>query len=297
VTETAPGPEAPRRSAAPLIIRWTVGDVCPAGYEALRLSIAEARRLFGDGPRYCVCVNSIDLDEARARAGEVPQDVAWLSVERDVPAVLRPFVDAGMSEETAWKFIRLQLDPAVRKLAVDNDVILWDLPVVLRKWLASETGQDRLMAADVALAQGQLAHLCGPKPRNSGIRGTPAGFDFDAAIAAVLHDCPVTHQSEPDEQGLQIAALSRDAEPLVVSVDQVAICSPFPPHGAEMGSCGAHFVGLNARRFHWDFFGRPAHEVRLDAPAAEEREVVRYSFEGCPLVMDVDQQIMRRSLC
>jgi hypothetical protein len=64
--------------------------------------------------------------------------------------------------------------------------------------------------------------------------------------------------SEQDEQGLQVAAISRGRRPWVVSLDEVTICSPFPPHLPHLGRCGAHFVGLNANQPPWSLDGRPA---------------------------------------
>ena len=69
-----------------------------------------------------------------------------------------------------------------------------------------------------------------------------------------------TLSSELDEQGLQVAAASAYEPPAVVSIDEVTICSPFPPHRTHLGRCGAHFVGLNARHFPWQLDGRYAEE-------------------------------------
>ncbi len=66
--------------------------------------------------------------------------------------------------------------------------------------------------------------------------------------------------SELDEQGLQVAAVSAFCPPAVVSVEDVTICSPFPPHSTELGCCGAHFCGLNTRRYTWQLEGRYAEE-------------------------------------
>jgi hypothetical protein len=244
-----------------LNLRWTIGDVADEGFESLRLSLWGAERLFPDAA-FHVCVNSISVSEARRRTDAVPERVRWHFVERKVPPVLEPFLDGAMSEGTAWKFIPLLLDPDSRELAIDNDLILWDLPRTIAEWMDDSDG--RLIAADVTPAHGQFAGQCGPEPRNSGIRGTPAGFDYERAIGDVLAENPVKLQSELDEQGLQIAAVSLGASPHVVSTHDVAICSPFPPHKPELGRCGAHFVGLNTRNLPWLFEGRPAREVRLE---------------------------------
>ena len=277
---------AANTGAAGLNLRWTIGNVGAPGFEALRLALHGAHRLFGPGPAYHVFVNTISLDEARQRVGSVPACVEWHQAHAELPAVLRPFLDEAMSEGTSWKFVPLQIDTNTAELAFDNDVILWDLPDAIRRWLDGGM-RGRVIAEDVAMGHGQFTRLAGEKPRNSGIRGTPAGFDLGKAIASILREHPVQLSSELDEQGLQIAAMLRDAEPLVVRTEDVSICSPFPPHQPHLGRCGAHFVGLNAHGYDWDFYGRPALEVRrehwaqfrpelyqrvgLDAPARNER--------------------------
>ena len=249
---------------APLCLRWTVGDVSRAGFEALRLSLHGARSLFGPAACYVVCVNGIAPLEAARRTGPIPPEVAWRAVAPELPPELRPFLDAGMSEGTGWKLVPLRLDPTAFELALDNDVILWRLPEAIRRWLAEPEGAHRVIAADVTPAHGAFAALCGPEPRNSGIRGLPPGFDYAAAIAAVFADHPAPLRSELDEQGLQVAALSRGGAPLVVTTEEVSICSPFHPHIPDRGTCGAHYVGLNTRAIPWRYYDRPATAVRLE---------------------------------
>jgi len=280
-------------TGAPLNLRWTIGDVSPAGFEALRLALTGARRLFGPDAAYHVVVNTVSVEEARRRTGPVPDAVQWRAASPTPPDALRPFLDAGMSEGTAWKFMPVQIDPAVREIAFDNDVILWALPPAIREWLARDDA--RLIAEDVAMGHGRFAALAGPEPRNSGIRGTPAGFDLAGAIAAVLAEQPARLDSELDEQGLQVAALMRDAAPLVVREAEVSICSPFPPHCPALGRCGAHFVGLNARGFDWDFYGRPAIDVRLDHWRAHRAEL--YRRVGLAAPEEAETQPAAEALC
>lgn len=249
---------------APLGVRWTIGDVSPAGFEALQISIASAVRLFGRQAAYAVVVNGLPPHEARARTGAVDEAVRWLAAPTEPPAVLAPYLGRGMAEGTAWKFSPLRVFPDRHELALDNDVILWALPEAVRRWLEDGDPQARVIAADVKPAHGRFADLCGPEPRNSGLRGTPPGFDLEAALARVLELRPAPLDSELDEQGLQIAALSLDRAPLVVTTEEVSICSPFYPHQPEPGRCGAHFVGLNARELPWRWYDRPATEVRLE---------------------------------
>jgi len=280
-----PEPDGGRRRPA-LCVRWTIGDVSPAGFEALRLSVHGAYRLFGGEADYHICVNTVPVATAAQRTGPLPPGICWHAVPPFLPEMLRRVVDSSMTEGTAWKFVPLQICPQSRELALDNDVILWDMPAALRAWLESTDPNARLIAGDMVPACGRFAPLCGPAPRNSGIRGTPAGFDLEHAIARVLDMMPGPLESELDEQGLQIAALSLDGPPLVVSTGDVSICSPFPPHTPEFGACGAHFVGLNARSLPWEFYGRPATQVRLEHWRQHRPELFRRV--GLPLPEDED---------
>jgi hypothetical protein len=244
-------------------IRWTIGDVSEAGFEALRLSVYGAMRLFGADAEYLVNVNTVSIPHAKGRVGPVPEQVQWRTAPTTAPDVLRTCLGRGMAEGAGWKFMPLQAFPGQHELALDNDVILWELPRAIRQWLYDGDSSARVLAADVRPAHGQFAELCGSAPRNSGIRGTAPGFDFEGALRNVLARKPARLASELDEQGLQVAALSLGAMPLVVAVEEVSICSPFPPHIAGLGCCGAHFVGLNVRDIAWAYHDRPATEVRL----------------------------------
>jgi len=245
-----------------LAVRWTLGDVSRFGFDALRLSIWGARRLFGDDATYTVCVNSISVEQAQALTGDVPPGIRWRDVSRELSNVVAPHLDHGMAEGVGWKFAPLRLHRDCHELALDNDCILWETPPVMREWLARQ--RVCLVAEDVRPGFGQFASFCGDAPRNLGIRGVPPGFDLEAAIRRMLERHPVTLTSELDEQGLQVAALSQDGAPLVVHTSDVTICSPFPPHQPELGRCGAHFVGLNAKRLPWSRDGREASEYVAD---------------------------------
>lgn len=239
-----------------LAVRWTIGDVSARGFEALRLSVWGAVRVFGPSARYVVCVNSLPLDVARERVGTLPPGAEWHDVTGELWRDLEPYLGPGMAEGVAWKFAPLRVHPDGYELALDNDCILWEMPDAIGTWLGANDAC--LLAEDVLACFGKFASLCGDQPRNSGVRGMPPGFDLAAAIMDTLHEQAVTLTSELDEQGLEVAALSRHGAPEVVTVDDVSICSPFPPHRAELGACGAHFVGTNSRDLGWELDGAPA---------------------------------------
>lgn len=253
--------------AAPIGIRWTLGDVGDRGFEALRLSVWGAWRLFGPDAAYVVCVNNLPLEHARGRTGEIPSAVTWRDATEDLPPFLLAHMDEEMAEGVAWKLAPPRMFPDRYELSFDNDCILWDIPPAVLRWLDSGVETSGcLMAEDVRACFGRFTDLCGPEPRNAGIRGLPPGFDFEAALRDTLRDAERRQRghlrltSELDEQGLQTAALSRPGPPQVVPLDEVTVCSPFHPHLPHLGRCGAHFVGLNARHIPWDYFDRPADE-------------------------------------
>jgi hypothetical protein len=247
-------------------IRWTVGNVSARGFEALQLSIWGAWRIFGSEAAYCVCVNTIGLDRARAMTGELPLPITWRDTTMEIPSVVREHMDAGMAEGCGWKLAPLRLFPSCYELSLDNDCILWDLPEALRVWLSGEQPGRCVMAQDVKACFGQFSGQCGGKALNAGIRGLPPSFNLDDALGIALRRRQaelgesVMLSSELDEQGLQTAALSLRGEPLVVTLEEVTVCSPFWPHLPHLGRCGAHFVGLNAPHIAWRYYDRPADE-------------------------------------
>jgi hypothetical protein len=240
-------------------IRWTIGDVDLRGFEALRLSLWGAWRAFGPEAAYRVCVNTLPVEEARARTGPVPDAVLWQPAG-EVPGFLQAHLDRRMAEGVAWKFAPLRLFPNRYEISLDNDCILWEVPATIRAWLGCGRPNACLMAKDVRMGLGQFGDLCGPEPVNSGIRGLPPDFDLASALRTVLERHPVLLASELDEQGLQAAALSARGPLSLVTVDEVTICSPFWPHRPDLGRHGAHFVGLNARDLPWRYYDRPAVE-------------------------------------
>jgi hypothetical protein len=268
------------RSNDQLAVRWTIGDVSPYGFEALRLSLWGAKTIFGASAKYVVCVNSVKLNVARELTGEVPEEVIWRDVTDDMPHFLLRHLDRTMSEGVAWKFAPVRLFPFRHELSLDNDCILWDMPDAIREWLNASGPRACVIAADVAPCFGQFAWRCGTEPRNSGIRGLPPAFSLEQELKLLLREEAVMLTSELDERGLQVAALLRAGRPRVVRVDKVSVCSPFPPHIPGLGSCGAHFVGLNVRELPWTLNGTPAvchiQDMAAFAPNPLHRIGIRY---------------------
>src|SRR3954454_7260211 len=98
-------------------IRWTVGDVSSRGFQALRLSILGARQVFGPRAAYAVCLNSLPMEVARARLGDVAHQVDWHVSDGRIPAFLRDRLDPTLAEGVAWKFAPLRLFPDRHEIA------------------------------------------------------------------------------------------------------------------------------------------------------------------------------------
>lgn len=252
-----------------LAIRWTIGDVRMRGFEMLRLSIASAVRLFGPSAQYLVCVNSVPLDEARLRTGPVPKCVEWRQVTTgDLPNSLLQFFDSSVIEGMGWKLAPVRAFPDHHELTIDNDCILWNVPSGITQWLNS--GRAGLLAEDADRCLGSFDWLVGPGAFNAGIRGLPPGCDFEAELRSVLEavasrECgPLKVVAEIEEQGLQVAAMFRLKPLYLVTRTEVSICSPFWPRSPELGTCGAHFVGMNARHIPWNYYDRPADDWLTD---------------------------------
>ncbi len=259
-----------------LLLRWTVGDVSARGWEALRLSVYCAMRLFSaDGfpfdrdVHYVVCVNSLPLEEAQARSGAMPAELEWQVFGREnIPPFLTPHLEPGMAEGVGWKLVPPQLDSDRHELALDNDCILFAMPAAVRAFLARHDAT--LLAEDVERCLGLFDAAAPPGAINSGLRGLPPGINYAARLTAALQAqqassaSPFLLRSELDEQGLQTVALHTGSPCLLVSREEVSICSPFWPRQPELGSCGAHFVGLNARHLPWNYYERTADVVRRE---------------------------------
>jgi len=252
-------------NAGRLVVRWTVGDVRPRGFEALRLSIACAQKLFGPDAKYVVCVNTVSVMEAKRRTGAVSGEVEWREVTAmDAPNVLLRNSDSELMGGMGWKLIPLRVVPSRYELALDNDCILWKLPSAMRQWLESDRAC--LLAEDVDRFLGSFDALCPPGAMNAGVRGLPPGEDLREPLRHVINE--VTKRSsagfrltdEIEEQGLQAAAVCHLRSPLLVSKEEVSICSPFWPRSPELGTCGAHFVGINAAHIPWEYYEIPADE-------------------------------------
>jgi hypothetical protein len=256
-------------------IRWTIGDVSTRGFETLALSIAGANKVFGDDAEYVVCVNTISVEAARQRVGRAADLVDWLDCSALRPAWLRNHVGAGMAGGVAWKFSPPRLFPDRHVLSLDNDVILWRMPDSVRLWL--QDGNTLLIAEDVACCYGAFVKQCPVEPRNSGIVGFPPGWEVETKLRELLHG--VRLMAEGDEQGLQTAMIT-SVPHRVVSLSEVSISGYFRPHLLQLGTCGAHFVGVNVKHSAATWLGRSSEQFMHEFWDWKKAEVARRVTEG-----------------
>jgi hypothetical protein len=251
----------------PLGLRWTIGNVAPRGFEALRLSLLGAFKVFGPTAAYVVYVNTLSVAEAKQRTGplraRLEARVEWRDASSAMPGWLSArFANTSIAEGTGWKLAPVRAFTDRFELALDNDVVLWAMPPACRTWL-SGGASGALVSEDVASCFGGFAEYAGEHPVNLGLRGLAPGVEFEQHLRDVLTESGRSIVDSNDEQGLQLAALRRRGEPERVTLKDVTICSPFPPHVPHLGECGAHFVGLNTH-LPWNYYDRPADSVRAE---------------------------------
>ena len=284
-----------------LAVRWTIGNVRERGFEMLRLSITCATRLFGSAAKYLVCVNELSIDEAQRRTGTLPAkvnaNVDWCAVTRaDFAPQLLPWLgtgEHGCIEGMGWKLAPLRTFPDRYELAIDNDVILWDIPAGMHRWLSEPASY--LFAEDADRCFGAFDPQCdaalpslGVRGLNAGIRGLPPGVDLGQALTLALTQAdvdsrrlsgkPLDLSGEIEEQGLQAAAMASLPGLLggnlhLVRLGEVNLSSPFWPKTPAFGICGAHFIGMNARHIPWNYYDRPADDWLADHWTASRPEL------------------------
>lgn len=242
--------------AKSLALRWTVADGSLEEFEALRLSVWGAFRAFGPDAKYVVSVDGIPVATAKLRAGHMPRQCEFVALSSD----LRPMLPSGSGEE--WRVVSDRLFPDHYEVSLETDCILWSVPEALRDWMRDAGG--RCLVAQDAGPGGRSADS---RPLNGHLRGLPPGFDFKRAFETSLRKGQRL-TSRADEDALHVDALTSHAPPVVVGLDDVSVCSPFPPHSQSFGRCGAHFCGLDARGLGSD----------LDEPRVEE--AVKEHFHG-----------------
>lgn len=221
------------------LVRWTIGDATPQGYECLAESIRRFTGLYDVQPLICHNCDVEKLDFL----GAVPKfDQRTLSGVGPKPAGV------------AWKLCPTRLAPERHELLIDSDIILERaVPEI-----------DRFFNNDCTLLLGATGRTYGRFERhvapgmciNSGIYGMPPSFDLQRFVdfyagegwevnALGEHKENVTF----DEQGLVAFALLSYRESVIIPHTSVTDCSRYLDD-SDGKAKGFHFIGLNRWKRH-----------------------------------------------
>ncbi len=171
---------------ADLILRWTYGEIrngynIPQGIELLKYSIKFAILIFSrefEQIEYYICNNNVrksSLEELRNLSGD--HKVKLIDVSEMLPLNLR----IESKKNSWWKYAIPRLDIDKYELIIDNDVILWKIPNILRTAIIEN--------ALIALSDGagkfygdfleSVERIDRNLKLNAGLIGFPRGVMFD----------------------------------------------------------------------------------------------------------------------
>lgn len=217
------------------LVRWTIGRCHDEGADALWVSITQWHRHFGDHCRYCVCYN----------ADDPPQVPGYCQlVDQRMYSSALPLAPWG----PAWKLYPPRLDLSAAEIMIDNDLVLYNPPVILERWMANPSfclateayrrcyGQfDALVQDDISL--------------NSGMIGLPPCFDFgERLLKSIELSGATTWATHFCEQGCVAHVLTGQMLRLIPLSD---LPVGVPQEDFRYGSHGIHFVGLNSGFCGW----------------------------------------------
>lgn len=206
------------------LVRWTIGPVKPAGYEALRISITKFVSLY-------------DVEIAICYNGHPP-------IHRDDILLVKQ--ESEKAKGVAWKLYPPRLDISRHELFIDNDLILHERIDQIDDFFASDS---TLLLEGLFRNYGRLDKDVPQGYRiNSGLFGIPPGFDLKVWLDFYGENWEANANPASftfDEQGLIAASLLRYKRFNVIPNDVITDCGT---HFLE--SKGMHFVGLNRQERH-----------------------------------------------
>jgi len=214
------------------IVRWTIGDVQPAGYECLARSIIKFRQLYD--VEIVVCHNG-------------SQKLEFCDANLDITCINQSESFGPLDAGVAWKLYPPRIDIDRHELFIDNDVIIEQHIEQLDKFF-SKTDCTLLLEGESRNYGRFEKHVPPGFNINSGIFGIPPGFNLEKYIRFYgdnwVNNCFHTSKTW-DEQGLVATALLSNKKTLIIPNTTVTNCeSRFKP------AKGMHFVGLNRRISH-----------------------------------------------
>jgi hypothetical protein len=149
------------------LLRWTIGDVMPDGYECLVESIYSFLRLYEGEP--VVCYNC-----PRPKIAEIESQLSPFVrfIDQNYYLDSCPVPPMGV----AWKLYPPRLDKTRHELVIDNDIVL-NKPV--KEIDNFFTGHGTLLLGGTGRTYGRFErHVPPSRCINSGLYGMPPGFDM-----------------------------------------------------------------------------------------------------------------------
>lgn len=160
-----------------LIIRWTFGEAIGRptslqGLDMLECSIRFAQSLIPNAKLY-VCYNSIRSDRLLSKLNKVADLGVSLIDQND----LNPEFTGVTGKNSFWKYIPGRIELNKFELFLDNDVIIWRVPELIKTWAESNS---ILISEDWNGSHyGEFAgSIQTPDSYNAGIIGLPPGFEI-----------------------------------------------------------------------------------------------------------------------
>lgn len=231
-----------------LIIRWTFGETAERptslqSFDMLNCSLCFVSILFPKAEKYII-YNSLKSKLSLSKLKAIAEDKAIL-LESDG--------DFGNTNKNSfWKYNPLRIDKSKHELVLDSDIVFWDIPKIILRWLESESllinsdwnGRNYGVFED-AIPKGYFL--------NAGILGYPPDFNFELPD---INDFEDTFFSEQGFISNEFINSSRQL--LIISKEDVFQSNSekylnIKLKGLLDNFSGGHFCGCNyGHFFHWD---------------------------------------------
>lgn len=215
------------------VVRWTIGNVKPAGFECLKWSIESFLKLYDVSVVICHNCSEDNLKLLPNKYERYNQLRDW---------EIKP-------EGVSWKLYPPRLFNENHELVIDNDIIIEKRIKEIDHFFENDS---TLLLEDVTRNYGQYeAHVPENFKINSGIFGMPPLFNFEKYIKFYVKKWEINALGEYaasktfDEQGIVATSLLNYHSYSIIPHSSVSICER-----DFIESNGMHFIGLNRRDHH-----------------------------------------------
>ena len=225
------------------LLRYTIGNVCEAGFEILGHSVRTAKKFY---PDFDICITCNNVNGSNLSFVESLGTEIYIQTGKELN--LRP-------QGTAWKLYPPRLRIDAHEIAVDNDIIFLERLLQVDEFLKSNKTmicEDRYRLFGLFDKNIKKEVKC-----NSGFYGMPPGFDFLDKFKSSFNsffnsDIIWGFNSEFDEQGL-VTSLIYNESCIIIPLNDFEICEP--NINPKFGFKAIHFIGVNKNKINaWNIF-------------------------------------------